>query len=163
MIITCRYKMLNPDTKEVLVAIGDNTLLFDSMGYILSGEVEQSYNGRYYLVGYAPHSPTTGELKKLFTDAIQDYLDTTAQSRRYDNIFTAISYVNSTDETFAREAQACLVWRDKVWRKCYDILDAVEAGEREIPTMEELIAELPTIEWNDPIKEENIAEEGGTE
>lgn len=120
--------------------------------------------GDYYEVVAIPkHIPTYDELKKMFTDAIQAYLDTTAQSRRYDNIFTAISYVNSTDETFAREAQACLVWRDKVWRKCYDILDAVEAGEREVPTVEELIAELPTIEWNDPVKEENVAEEGGTE
>ena len=120
--------------------------------------------GDYYEVVAIPeHIPTQEEIKQMFTDAIQKYLDTTAQSRRYDNIFTAISYVNSTDETFTREAQACLVWRDKVWRKCYDILDAVEAGEREIPTMEELIAELPTIEWNDPIKEENVAEEGGIE
>lgn len=120
--------------------------------------------GDYYeVVEIFNYIPTQEEIKKMFTDAIQKYLDTTAQSRRYDNIFTAISYVNSTDETFAREAQACLVWRDKVWRKCYDILDAVEAGEREVPTMEELIAELPTIEWNDPIKEENVAKEGGTE
>ena len=120
--------------------------------------------GEYYECVELPnYLPTQEEIKKMFTDAIQKHLDTTAQSRRYDSIFTAISYVNSTDETFAREAQACLVWRDKVWRKCYDILDAVEAGEREIPTMEELIAELPTIEWNDPIKEENVAEEGGTE
>ena len=116
--------------------------------------------GDYYEVVAIPeYIPTQEELKKMFTGAIQKYLDTIAQSRRYDNIFTAISYVNSTDETFAREAQACLVWRDKVWRKCYDILDAVEAGEREVPTIEELIAELPKINWND----ENVAEEGGTE
>ena len=110
--------------------------------------------GEYYEVVEIPvHIPTHEELKKMFTDAIQNYLDTTAQERRYDNIFTAISYVNSTDETFAREAQACLVWRDKVWRKCYDILDAVEAGEREVPTIEELIAELPVIDWNDSVGE----------
>ena len=117
----------------------------------------------YEVVAIPEHIPTQEEIKQMFTDTIQKYLDTTAQERRYDNIFTAISYVNSTDETFAREAQACLVWRDKVWRKCYDILDAVEAGEREIPTVEELIFELPTIEWNDPVKEEENAEEGGTE
>ena len=124
--------------------------------------------GKYYEVVANPiHIPTQEEIKKMFTDAIQNYLDTTAQSRRYDNIFTAISYVNSTDEIFAREAKACLEWRDKVWRTCYNILDEVEAGEREIPTIEELISELPTIEWNDPVNEEiveeNATEEGGTE
>lgn len=119
--------------------------------------------GNYYEVVANPiYVPTQEEIKKMFTDVIQKYLDTTAQSRRYDNIFTAISYVNSTDETFAREAKACLEWRDKVWRTCYNILDEVEAGLREIPTIEELMAELPVIEWNDPVKEEN-AEEGGTE
>ena len=120
--------------------------------------------GNYYEVVANPiHIPTQEEIKKMFTDAIQKYMDTVAQERGYDNIFTAISYVNSTDEIFAREAKACLEWRDKVWRTCYNILDEVEAGLREIPTIEELMAELPVIEWNDPVKEEENAEEGGTE
>lgn len=120
--------------------------------------------GEYYECVVIPvYVPTHEELKKMFTDVIQNYLDTTAQSRRYDSIFTAISYVNSTDETFAREAKACLEWRDKVWRTCYNILDEVEAGLREIPTIEELMSELPVIEWNDPVKEEENTEEGGTE
>lgn len=105
--------------------------------------------GDYYeVVEIPPYVPTQEELKKMFTDAIQNYLDTTAQERRYDNIFTAISYVNSTDEIFAREARACLEWRDKVWRTCYNILDEVEAGLRPIPTIEELIEELPKINWD---------------
>lgn len=104
--------------------------------------------GEYYEVMEIPeYIPTQEEIKKMFTDAIQNYLDEVAQTRRYDNIFTAISYVNSTDEIFAREAQACLVWRDKVWRACYNILDEVESGLRPIPTIEELIKELPVIEW----------------
>ena len=41
----------------------------------------------------------------------------------------------------------------KMGMKVDDILDAVEAGEREIPTVEELIAELPTIDWNDSVME----------
>lgn len=105
--------------------------------------------GDYYeVVEIPPYVPTQEELKKMFTDAIQNYLDTTAQERRYDNIFTAISYVNSTDEIFAREARACLEWRDKVWRTCYNILDEVEAGLRPIPTIEELIEELPKMNWD---------------
>ena len=113
--------------------------------------------GDYYeVVEIPPYVPTQEELKKMFTDAIQDYLDTTAQERRYDNIFTAISYVNSTDETFAKEARACLVWRDKVWRTCYNILDEVESGLRPIPTIDELIKELPVMDWELSTKEEVI-------
>ena len=41
-------------------------------------------------------------------------------------------------------------WRDDVWSKCYEILDAVKAGTRtDIPTAEQLILELPVFTWGD--------------
>lgn len=86
-------------------------------------------------------------IQKVLTIAVQAHMDTIAQTRNYDNIHTACSYANSTDEIFSAEGQACLAWRDAVWRKCYDILAEVKAGTRGIPTVEELIAELPIIEW----------------
>ena len=86
-------------------------------------------------------------IKKVLTNAVQAYMDTVAQTRGYDNIHTACSYVNSTDEIFAAEGAACLAWRDAVWRKCYTMLAEVQAGMRAIPTVEELIAELPELSW----------------
>ena len=74
-------------------------------------------------------------------------MDTKAQERGYDNIHTACSYANSTDEVFQAEGIACLAWRDSVWRKCYSLLDEVKAGKRAIPTLEEVIAELPVLVW----------------
>lgn len=59
----CRYKVYNPKTHEVLVAVGDDIPLFDSMGYTEFGEVEQAYNGRYFIAGYAPTIPQE-ELEK---------------------------------------------------------------------------------------------------
>lgn len=53
----CRYKIYNPKTHEVLVAVGDNIPFFDSMGYTEVGEVEQAYDGRYFIAGYAPTKP----------------------------------------------------------------------------------------------------------
>ena len=79
--------------------------------------------------------------------AVQDYMDATVQTRGYDGIATACTYATSTDETFRHEGQICVAWRDKVWRYCYDTLAKVLAGERDIPTAEELIAELPKLEW----------------
>lgn len=53
----CRYKIYNPKTHEVLVAVGDNIPFFESMGYTEVGEVEQAYDGRYFIAGYAPTMP----------------------------------------------------------------------------------------------------------
>lgn len=90
---------------------------------------------------------TEEQIKKVLTNAVQAYMDTVAQTRGYDNIHTACSYVNSTDDIFAAEGAACLAWRDSVWRKCYDILAEVQAGMRPIPTVDDLIAELPAFDW----------------
>lgn len=82
------------------------------------------------------------------TKAVQAYMDKTVQTRNYDSIHTACTYANSTDEKFAAEGKACVAWRDAVWRRCYDILDDILSGTRSsIPTADELIAELPELEW----------------
>lgn len=96
---------------------------------------------------YVPPAPTEEEIQKQLTDGVQAYMDSKAQERGYDNIHTACSYVNSTDEVFKAEGTACLAWRDSVWRKCYTILDEVKTGKRAIPTLEEVIAELPVLVW----------------
>lgn len=104
--------------------------------------------GDYYeVVEIPPYVPTEEEIQKMLTDGVQAYMDTTAQTRGYDNIHTACSYANSTDEVFKAEGTACLAWRDSVWRKCYNILDEVKTGIRPIPTLEEVIAELPELKW----------------
>lgn len=87
------------------------------------------------------------DLQKKYTKLVQNYMDKIVQARGYDDVFTCISYVDSTDEIFKREAQAVLAWRDKVWRLCYDILAEINAGRRAVPTEAELLAELPKLEW----------------
>lgn len=70
--------------------------------------------------------PGTEELLVAYENAVQAYLDATAQSRAFN------------------------AWRDQVWRRCHEILNAVEAGECAPPSTEELLAMLPVIDWNDP-------------
>lgn len=83
-------------------------------------------------------------IQKALTQAVQDWMDETVSVRNYDNIFTACSYANSTDTKFRAEGEACVAWRDRVWKRCYAILDEVMAGLRVIPTTQELLAELRT-------------------
>lgn len=130
------------------IGVGTDIEFYKSIG-MEEMEVEQAYDSQWYVKGCAPAKPkpTAEEIQKMITDGVQAYMDQKAQERGYDNIHTACSYANSTDEVFKAEGTACLAWRDSVWRKCYNILDEVKAGTRPIPTLEEVIAELPVLVW----------------
>jgi hypothetical protein len=94
-----------------------------------------------------PAPPTDAEIKAARIDAIQRYLDSAGLTRGYDSILSLVSYADDPDPHFAAEGQAGKVFRSRVWRKGAEILARVEAGMRPIPTEEEMIAELPAIEW----------------
>ena len=82
-----------------------------------------------------------------YTAAVQKHLDDFARTRGYDGILSACTYATSTNPRFAAEGQYAVEARDATWTKFYEVLAAVEAGSRPMPTMEELIAELPVLEW----------------
>lgn len=81
------------------------------------------------------------------TQMVQKHLDDTAKTRGYDNIMSLCTYITDPDQQFAFEGQAGVNWRSSVWRTCYNIMGAVQQGLRPIPTIEQLLSELPDIEW----------------
>jgi division protein CdvB (Snf7/Vps24/ESCRT-III family) len=87
------------------------------------------------------------ERQKELTDSVQKYLDSFVQSRGYDNVLSTITYITSTVPQFKLEAQYVLEARDKVWLKANELLDDVMKGRRSIPTIEEVLTELPVLEW----------------
>ena len=107
-------------------------------------------NGEYYEAIENP-APTTEEIQFQLTEAVQSALDDFAKTRGYDGIMSACSYSNSTDAQFKLEADYCIQLRDTTWRMGYAILAEVKAGTRPIPSVEELIAELPvgSAKWPD--------------
>ena len=86
-------------------------------------------------------------LQDTYVNAVQAHLDAEARTRNYDSILSLCTYATSTDVKFAAEGQAGVAWRDAVWAKCYSTLVDVATGVRTQPTVEEFIAELPTIIW----------------
>lgn len=88
---------------------------------------------------------TFEQLVREYKDAIQSILDTKAQAKGYDNIVSACSYAGY-DNPFRTEGEAFGVWRANVWKYGYEQLALIEAGSRETPTVEEFLAELPTME-----------------
>lgn len=51
-------KIENEETKEVSVGIGTNAKFYKSIG-MTEMDVEQAYNGQWYVKGYAPAEPET--------------------------------------------------------------------------------------------------------
>ena len=105
--------------------------------------------GDFYEVVELPvHVETAEEIQKRLTDGVQNWMDNIVQERNYDNVHTCVgTYLYSPIEKVRLEAEAVRDWVSYVWATCYEILAQVEAGERDIPTLEEVIAELPVLVW----------------
>ena len=75
-------------------------------------------------------------------NAIKNHLDTKAQEFKYDNMMSARSYTGYTNP-FQIEAQALATWCADCWDTAGTIQADVEAGNRAMPTVDEVLAELP--------------------
>lgn len=84
--------------------------------------------------------------KEILQAAVTDHMNAVARQKNYDSILSACTYA-AFDNPFKDDGLKAIAWRSAVWVKCYEVLDFVQAGLREIPTAEELIAELPEMEW----------------
>ena len=105
--------------------------------------------GEYYeCVAILPHVPTEKEIQEELERGIEAWMNSVVAERDYDSIYTCIArYTNSPNPKYAQEAKAVKDWNTLVWDKCWDILKEVKEGKRAIPTLGEVIAELPVLEW----------------
>lgn len=87
------------------------------------------------------------QIIKRLAAAVQRHMDSAAQAQGYDSIMSLCSYLGSSVTEWAAEAYAGAQWRDDVWSACKVIMDDTIARKRPVPTEEELIAELPALEW----------------
>lgn len=91
-------------------------------------------------------APTPEQTIEAMRTAIQAHMDTAAQSYGYDDVKAAVTYAEEPAvPKFQAEGRAFRAWRSIVWDHAYGVLADVQAGEREQPTIEELIAELPEL------------------
>ena len=78
-----------------------------------------------------------------YASAIQSLIDATAKAKGYADGAALAGYSESTIPAWALEAKAFIAWRDQVWVHAYTELAKVHAGQREQPTIEAILAELP--------------------
>jgi len=79
-----------------------------------------------------------------FQRVIEDHIDNAARGLGYSSAVSCSSYVASTVSAWAQEASLFVAWRDSVWSYAFIELGKVQGGEREIPSVSEFVAELPT-------------------
>jgi hypothetical protein len=129
----------------------------DNRAYI--EEIEKTAEGkRQFRIVAIPEPSIEEKIDKAYQyldSMVERRLDSFAQEKKYANIVSACSYATSSNKTFSAEAAYCVKMRDETYAKCYelinDILPKVQAGEREIPTWEEIEAQLPRLSWDDVV------------
>lgn len=129
------------DAVEITVEEHQALLEGQSQGKIISADK----NGKPVLKD--PPPPTPEQIIAQYDAAVQQRLDDFAKTRNYTNIMSAATYATSQAPKFKAEGQYAVEARDTTWAKCYEILAAVEAGSRPMPTLDELLAELPVLTW----------------
>ena len=72
-------KVINEETKQCEVGLGTNSAFYKSIG-MTEMEVEQAYNGSWYLQGYAPEKPAKETAQEKIAEleaelAKSDYID----------------------------------------------------------------------------------------
>lgn len=92
-------------------------------------------------------APSAEEMIASVQQAVQERIDAFARTRAYDGILSAATYAASAVPKFAAEGQYAVQARDATWAACYQIMADVQAGTRAMPSVEDVLAELPALEW----------------
>jgi len=58
-----------------------------------------------------------------------------------------VGATSATVDKFAAEGQYCVTMRDSTWNVCYSILNNVQAGNSVMPSLDEIMTELPVLVW----------------
>jgi hypothetical protein len=95
-----------------------------------------------------PIEETPEQIIARLERAIDNHLDTVAQSYRYESIRTMVTYATSEHPKFGPEGRAAVRFRDAVYGYGYDKIEACtrEVDPDPIPTEAELLTKLPSIQ-----------------
>ena len=84
------------------------------------------------------------DLAKAMENAIENHINTTVKAKGYNSQDSIAKYLVSGNP-FYDECTAISLWIGNVWVYAHQVQEDVLAGSREMPTLTELIAELPVL------------------
>lgn len=82
-----------------------------------------------------------------YAAAVQAVIDRVAKEAGYNGPATLAGYSTSTVEAWRNQALVFVAWRDAVWLSVYAQQSAVAQGSEPAPTISQIVAGLPVIEW----------------
>jgi outer membrane translocation and assembly module TamA len=115
-------KVINEETKICEVGLGTNSAFYQSIG-MTEMEVEQAYDGNWYLQGFAPEKPA----KEIAQEKIEELQAELAKSDYIDNKFIEAIVKNDSELLEALKVK----YKDK--------LDERQAIRNRIDELEEII------------------------
>lgn len=119
-----------------------HTITIDGVDYWAEtdGPPPDETEARHVLFGAPPGEAEYGA-------AVQAHIEATVRARNYHDAATCASYIGSTIPAWQADAETFVAWRDSVWVYVYAQLAAVQAEQRTQPSIEDLVYELPAIDW----------------
>ena len=99
-------KVIDDETKLCTVGVGTNTGFYKSLG-MTEMEVEQAYNGSWYVKGYAPEKPE----EVIKQDRIIELHQLLAESDYWTSKYCDGEY---TDEEWAEKVAIRKAWREEL-------------------------------------------------
>lgn len=85
------------------------------------------------------------ENESVLKGYVRRYLNAEAKKYDYDSIESAVSYVSSTDETYASEGQKFMKFRDDVWKAAYPLIEGI-LDNGEWLWYDQFVKQLPKLE-----------------
>lgn len=108
------------------------------IGWVLNGGVLEAPTAA---------TPTMDEIKAQYTDALMDLFNTKASERDYESQYTILSFLSSTNTTWAQEAADFNAWRDSAWAYAIQVFTDVQNEVISLPTLADFLAGVPTLTW----------------
>lgn len=86
-------------------------------------------------------------MQKQIELSMRELVEAKPLERGYDNVMTLSSYTTSGNAQWKAEADAFIAWRDSVFAYAYQTLADVQAELTPLPSLEDFMAEMPTLKW----------------
>jgi len=139
-------------TREERIIQGETELLLDGE-YLYRGKIKEKGKPTNMLMPIWSKDKKLWEEKatledymNFFDKSIEEHTQTIIKSKGYTDI-TRVNLWASIPNSFCKdEAEKIQAWYNDIWKKCLEIQTEVVNGKREIPSLEILIKELPTLE-----------------